>query len=77
MLNILTFLMNMFGLVNEPIPPVIEPAYSSKDSIVYSSKDSSKDIIPEISPNPLDRLEFPICPPIPIIKPPLVTNVNP
>lgn len=69
--------MNMIGLGNETIPkPVVETIYSSKDSIVYSSKDSSKDTLPEL-PNPLDRLEFPICPSIPIIKPPLVTNVNP
>lgn len=67
----------MIGLGSDvkPTPPE-EIATSSKDAIVYSSK-SAKDIIEVISANPLDRLEFPIYPPIPIIRPPLVTNVNP
>jgi len=69
--------MNMIGLGNDVKPiPTEDIATSSKDAIVYSSK-SAKDIIEEVSTNPLDRLEFPICPPIPIIRPPLVTNVNP
>jgi hypothetical protein len=77
MLNIIILIMNMIGLGNDVKPiPTEDIATSSKDAIVYSSK-SAKDIIEEVSTNPLDRLEFPICPPIPIIRPPLVTNVNP
>jgi len=54
-------------------------AYSSKDGMGYSSKDSKSILdLPESIINPLDRMYYPNMPPVsPIIHPPQVTDVNP
>jgi len=56
----------------------IVDAYSAKSAEVYSAKGAKVPIEPpEFLMNPLDRLIFPVLPPMPPINPPPVTNVNP
>jgi len=56
----------------------IVETYSAKDANVYSAKGAKVPIEPpDFLMNPLDRLTFPVVPPIPPINPPPVTNVNP
>jgi hypothetical protein len=62
-----------------PKAKIVAEAYSSKSG--YSDKDglySSKEIIeiPDVL-QPLNKLYFPVVPPIPPINPPYITDVNP
>jgi hypothetical protein len=57
----------------------VEEAYSAKEPIEgYSAKSVKVPIKPpDFLMNPLNRLTFPVVPPLPPINPPPVTNVNP